>query len=121
MTRILATLLALIMLTLTGYTAGYRRGVHIERQAHTAARAATLASALDRVAAAGQRMATLGEQLRDAIADSHERERVVVRTVTEVLRENPDFAAVRRPAELDRVRQSQLQAIADATAADMPR
>lgn len=56
-----------------------------------------------------QQAASLIEKLRRA-------GEVQVRTVERVIRENPDFAAVQRPAELDRVRQQQLAAIAAAAA-----
>lgn len=120
MNRILATALALILAALGGYTAGHMRGAHIERQAQAAREGRALAQAIERATIAARELAAIGTQLRDAIAASHERERVVIKTVTEVIRENPEFAAVRRPRELDRLRQAQLQAIADATA-DVPR
>jgi hypothetical protein len=54
-----------------------------------------------------QQAASLMEKARQAGA-------IQVRTVERVIRENPNFAAVVRPPELDRVRQQQLTAIADA-------
>lgn len=120
-TRWLATALIAIAAVLAAYQLGHRKGTELAELRHSAQRTADLAAALDRATAIAAHLRALGQHLQQAMAASHERERVVVRTVTEVIRENPDFAAVQRPAELDRLRRAQLQAIADATAADLPR
>lgn len=120
-TRWLAFALTAVMAVLAAYSYGHRKGAELAELHHAAQRTTDIAAALDRATAIAAHLRALGQHLQQAMATSHERERIVVKTVTEVIRENPDFAAVRRPPELDRVRQAQLQAIADATTADMPR
>lgn len=58
----------------------------------------------------------IGRRLAEALQASHRAEAQSVRTVREVIHANPDFAAVRRPAELERLRRQELEAIARAAA-----
>lgn len=121
MTKWPALMLATLLMLGLAYLAGHQRGAKLQRQAHAAQQVASLSAAVDRLRLTSQRMAHIGTQIRDALSTSHEQERIVTRTVTEVIREHPEFAAQHRPAQLDQLRREQLQAIARATSTDMPR
>lgn len=56
-------------------------------------------------------MRALEQDAARRIADARSDGEVQVRTVEKVIRENPDFANIRRPADLQRVRDDQLAAI----------
>lgn len=62
----------------------------------------------------------LDDKAQPQIQQSQERVVTVVKTVTKVIHDNPTFAAVNRPADLDRVRQDQLKAVAAAAGGFAP-
>lgn len=72
------------------------------------------ASALEKLAEANGRMLEIERDAADRIAKAQARTVTQVKTVERVIRENPDFAAVVRPTDLQRVRDDDLAAIAEA-------
>ncbi len=99
---------------LTGRLHGYAKAEH----EHQAAGVADLIAAVKTAVKVGEAIADIGRKLRDQIADSRTHETQSTRTVTKVIREHPEFAAVRRPAELQRVRVDQLERIRRQTETD---
>ena len=88
----------------------------------------TLANGLDayideakRTARISDAIAAIGAYLRTALADSREHERTTTTAIPRIIREHPDFAAVRRPPELQRLRRADLERIAAAAATDRVR
>lgn len=69
------------------------------------------AEALENVVATNGRMLEIERDAADRIAKAQQRGAAQVKTVERVIRENPDFAAVARPADLQRVRDDDLAAI----------
>jgi hypothetical protein len=95
------------------YSAG-RDAADDERQAAILEAAEKRAEALEKLAAANGRMLEIERDAADRIAKAQARTVTQVKTVERVIRENPDFAAVVRPADLQRVRDDDLAAIAEA-------
>ena len=60
----------------------------------------------------------IGQRLADELAASRQAEAQSVVTVREVIHANPDFGAVRRPVELERLRRAELESIRRAAQAD---
>ena len=116
MTRIYLAIAAAAILAVSHWFV-YDAGVDTERARHQVRGARAYATAVETVAKVGDAVATIGRDLSDRLEQSRESERTSVRTVTRIIRENPDFAAVRRPAELERLRRDQLAAIARAAEA----
>lgn len=113
---LLPWLIAGWLLSLAGVGAwGYHKGGDAAEARHAIAQASAYGKAVDRVLALGQKFAVIGARLADALADSAADETVRVRTVREVIRENPEFAAIRRPDDLQRLRVERLERIARAT------
>lgn len=100
------------------YTSGYSAGVSAEAARREARDTRLLHDALDRATRAGTALRDIGTRVLAAMEESRETETETVRTVIEVIRENPDFAAVQRPADLGRLRRDQLEAIARAVDPD---
>lgn len=72
------------------------------------------AATLERVIAAERQVAQAERQAREEVAAIAARAVAGLDTVRRVIRENPEFAATRRPADLERVRDDELARIADA-------
>jgi hypothetical protein len=70
--------------------------------------------ALEKLAAANGRMLEIERDAAERIAKAQARTVTQVKTVERVIRENPEFAAVVRPPDLQRVRDDDLAAIAEA-------
>lgn len=70
--------------------------------------------ALEKLAAANGRMLEIERDAAERIAKAQARTVTQVKTVERVIHENPEFAAVVRPADLQRVRDDDLAAIAEA-------
>ena len=111
-------LLGAVVAVPAAYFQGHRNGVAEEADRNAAAGAAAFVAAVKDAAAAGPASAAIGKQLAVALQASAEAETQEVRTVREVIRENPDFGALRRPPALERVRRTQLEAVRAATEAD---
>lgn len=111
-------LLGLALSTAAAFGAGYLKGKAAAEREAEAAGWRQFAAAVETAADVGRQVLAIGEQLRDQLAESHQREAGAVRTVTRIVHEHPDFAAVRRPPELERVRRDQLEAINRAAEAD---
>jgi hypothetical protein len=112
-------LLGALLLAGTGtYVKGRIDGYAKSEREHQAAGVEGLIQAVRNVAAIGEAIAEIGRQLRAQLAESGAHESKSVATVAEVLRVNPEFAAVRRPADLQRVRDEQLERIRRATETD---
>lgn len=109
---------ALLLVAGAAYVKGRGDGYAKSEREHQAAGVADLIAAVNTAAAVGDAIADVGRKLRDALADSRAHETTATRTVTKVIRENPEFAAVRRPAELQRLRDEQLERIRRAAEAD---
>lgn len=95
------------------YSAG-RRATDKEREAAVLQAAVARADALERLAEANGRMVQIEKDAAERIAAAQRRAITQVHTVERIVRENPDFAAVARPADLQRVRDADLAAIAEA-------
>lgn len=107
MTRVYAwgALGLVAVLALIGAAAwGYHAGTQAERQRQAAQWADSLLASVERAADTGIALAGVGQQLAEALADSHAREIQSVRDVREVIDAHPDYAALRRPADLQRLR-----------------
>jgi hypothetical protein len=79
---------------------------------------AAIARAHERiVAGANERIAAAAQSARDDVQRELDERPAKVRTVTEVVRENPDFAAVRRPDKLHAQRVRELDEISAAARA----
>lgn len=93
------------VLALIGAAAwGYHAGTQAERQRQAGKWADALLASVERAADTGIALAGVGQQLAEALADSHAREIQSVRDVREVVHAHPEFAVLRRPAELQRLR-----------------
>lgn len=111
-------LLAALSATAAAYGLGRKHGADAEGARRDLQDAATLRTAVERAARAGDALRKIGARLASALEASRGAEAETVRTVVEVIRENPDFAVVARPAELDRLRREQLQAVTRAVDPD---
>lgn len=100
------------------YLYAHGKGYAKSEATHQAAGIRTFVKAVERAAVVGRAIADIGVQLREELADSRAHESQSTRTVTRIIRENPDYAVVRRPVELQRVRRDQLERIARAAQAD---
>lgn len=113
--KVLGGLLVLALLALpVTYQVGRHDGKVAEEKREAAAASGAFIAAVQNVAKAGAEIARIGEALAVVVQESAQRETQAVRTVTKVIRENPDYAAVRRPADLERLRREQLEAVARA-------
>lgn len=108
----------LLLATGGAYVKGRADGYAKAEREHQVAGVADLIDAVKTAAAVGEAIADVGRKLREQLADSRAHETQATRTVTRIVRENPDFAAVRRPAELQRVRVDQLERIRRAAETD---
>lgn len=117
MTRLYLAGAALLALVAT-FGAGWLAGADHQRDKYEVRGVRAYAAIAETVAKVGDAVEAIAQDLSARLAESHESERTAVRTVTRIVRENPDFAAVRRPAELERVRRDQLARIARAAEAD---
>jgi len=116
---LLPWLIAIWVASLAGVGAwGYHKGGQAAEARHAITQATAYGAAVDRVLALSQQFAAIGARLADAMADSSADETVRVREVKEVIRENSEFAAIRRPADLQRLRVERLERIARAAEAD---
>lgn len=95
------------------YSAG-RHAADQERDAAILAAEQARADALVKLADANGRMLRIERDASQRIAAAEQRGAAQARTVERVIRENPDFAAVVRPADLQRVRDDDMAAIEDA-------
>ncbi len=66
--------------------------------------AVSLLASVARAADTGLALAGVGQQLAEAMAESHARETQDVRAVQEVIDAHPEYSALRRPTELQRLR-----------------
>lgn len=111
---------ALLIAIRQTYQAGFDAG---KAEAEIMIAAAREQGALDLVAAHRKlleveaSMQVLEREYAERLAEARAQREIQVRTVERVIRENPDFAAIERPADLQRVRDEQLAAIATAAAA----
>lgn len=113
MVRLIPWLLVLVLVgSGGGYWLGRKHGGEAEARRQALAQADLFHVAVTRAAQAGAGLRAIGAKLVAALEASHTTETVTVREVIEVIRENPEFSAVRRPAELDSLRREQLEAIA---------
>jgi hypothetical protein len=101
-----------------GAAVGYSRGKAAAEARHSADVMRAYVAAVDRAAAVLADVLVIGQQLADSLAASHARERGITQRVREAIDEDPDFGAVRRPADLQRLRREQLERINATTAAD---
>lgn len=112
----------LLLLVLAGTGGGYWLGRQHGEAAEAARRdrqaADLFRAAVVRAASAGDALRAIGERLAAALEASHHEETETVRTIVQVIHENPEFAATSRPVELDRLRREQLEAIARAVEPD---
>jgi hypothetical protein len=115
-----AGVLLLVLAGSSGASAwwGYQRGHAASEARHTAAGIRAFTQAVQAAARAGEAVAAIGRELAAALEDSRETERTVVVRVREIVDADPEFAAVRRPAELQRLRRDALERIARAAEAD---
>lgn len=96
------------------YQQGYEAG---NAKADATITAAKLRAEIERNEAQAKLIATeramraLEQDAAKRIADARSEGEVQVKTVERVIRENPDFAVIKRPADLQRVRDDQLAAI----------
>jgi len=104
---------SLFMAGAQGYAIGKRSADAQLAELRLAAEQAR-SDALARLAAAEQRAARLQADAAARIAAAHKAGAASSTTIREVIHANPDFGGLRRPAELDRVRDDQLAAIAAA-------
>ena len=109
--------LALAVALTASHWWAYRKGVEAERLAQSQAATVLLAKALDTATKVARGVASVAEKLAAELQQSRVRERSAVRTVREIVTHEPDFAAVRRPAELERLRAEQIDQIARAAEA----
>lgn len=116
MQRLLISAAIGLALLLGSAVGGYLYGRHAERQAEAARWADGLVRSIDRAARIGQAMAEAGQAISVAVAESHTREVIRVRTVREVIAAHPEFGALQRPAELAQLRHEDLQAITEEAA-----
>ena len=110
---------ALLLGLIASHWWAYRKGIDAERQAQDLAATRQLAEAVSTATTVARGVASVAEKLAAELQRSRERERSAVRTVREIVTHEPEFAAVRRPAELDRLRRDQLDDIT--RAAETPR
>jgi hypothetical protein len=110
-------LLAAVVAIPSAYLVGKSHGESDEADRQAAAGASAFVEAVKDAAAVGAQIVRIGERLAIALQASTTAETEEVRTVREVIRENPDFGAMRRPAALERVRRTQLEAVRAATEA----
>ena len=119
LSKVLAGLLIVAMaVTPFAYFKGRSDGKALAEGRYAAAGLGVLRQAIDRVAKVGGEIAEIGKALAADLEASARDESASIRTVTKVIRENPDFAGVRRPDELERLRRQQLEAVGLATGSD---
>lgn len=92
------------------YGAG-KESMQREKDAAILQAAVDRAEALEKVVATNGRMLEIERDAADRIAKAQARTVTQVKTVERVIHENPEFAAVVRPADLQRVRDDDLAAI----------
>lgn len=109
----LALLAALAWSHHKAYTFGAADGTLTVREAQLESEQAR-GKALEKLADANARMLQIQAEADARVAEAQRRGRAQVQTVERVIRENPDFAAAVRPADLDRVRVDDLAEIAAA-------
>lgn len=100
------------------YLVGRRDGRAAAEAEQAVAGLQAYVAAVDRAARVLADVREIGRRLTRALEQSRHAERASVITVREVVRENPDFAAMRRPDRLARLRRDELAAIARAAEAD---
>lgn len=116
---LLAGILLALYVTRRIYAAGFDAGT---AQGQLLVADARLEAAIEaarlqkRIIESDRAMRELEQHTADALAIVASTGEVQVVTVERVIHENPEFAAVVRPAGIDRVRQQQLDAIAQAAA-----
>lgn len=105
---------ALLVGLLASHWWAYRAGVSAEEQRQARADAVDLATAVNRAIAIAGDVVEIGSALTTALRASRQREERAVQQVEEIFDADPaatDFGALRRPAELERLRRAQLEAI----------
>lgn len=94
------------------------RGYDAAKTEHEGRGYKILADQIARARVVAEAVVDIGGKLQAALAESEAREpetRTIVRRITDA---NPDFSRVRRPADLQLLREQQLERIARAAAAD---
>lgn len=117
-------LLALALGLVGSHWWAYRAGKAAEEDRHARQATIDLAKAVNRAIAVAGDVVDIGAELAAALRTSREREERTVRQVEEIFDADPvatDFGALRRPAELERLRREQLKAIGGSTEADQLR
>lgn len=114
MQRLVISALIGLALLCASALGGYVYGRHAEREAQAKAWAAGLVDSIHRAARIGDAIAKAGQAVSAAVANSHAREVVRVRTVHEVIEAHPEFGNLRRPPELATLRDEDLRAISEA-------
>lgn len=112
---------ALLLGLVASHWWAYRAGVQAEEERQARAAAADLAKAVNRAIAVAGDVVEIGVELAAALRTSRQREERTVQQVEEIFDADPaatDFGALRRPAELERLRRVQLDAIGRSTEAD---
>lgn len=99
-----------------GYALGRMQGAAAERDRQALDGYRAFAQAVQQAGRVLESVRAIGVRLAGELEQSREQERAGVRIVREVISANPEFAAVRRPAELDRLRRESLEAVARAAA-----
>ncbi len=97
---------------------GHSDGYADSEATHQAAGVRQFVRAVEQAAEVGRAIYDIGAKLREQLADSRIHETTSRQTVRKALDAHPDFAAIRRPAELQRVRRADLERIARAAEAD---
>ena len=123
--KIIGAIVLVGSVAIGAYRTGHRHATdaaHAERSAMRIAQAEAAADHAARGAEANARAAQAEAGAARRIAEARQAAQRHTTTVQEVIRDTPEFAAVVRPADLQRVRDDQLDAIAAAAsrAADMP-
>lgn len=99
----------------------YRAGVQAEQERQARTAAADLAKAVNRAISIAGDVVDIGAELAAALRTSREREERTVQQVEEIFDADPaaqNFGTLRRPAELERLRRVQLEAIGRGPQAD---
>lgn len=122
--KAIGALAFVVAVAIGAYRTGHRNATdaaHAELSTMRIAQAEAAADHAARVAEANARAAQAEAGAARRIAEARQAAQRHTTTVQEVIRDTPEFAAVVRPADLQRVRDDQLDAIAAASrAADLP-
>lgn len=121
MTRVYsAAALAALLLASHALTwrVAHQRGAAAANQRHAAAAARALDSAVQSAQRIAADLRAGASALGTALQASRASERTSIHTVRQVIHEHPSYGAVRRPADLQRLRDAELQAITDAARAE---